>query len=40
MIHALLPSEFLLPGIKNVTILQTPTILALLMDTVSYNLYK
>lgn len=41
MIHAVVPSTFLLLGIKNVTIIQNdPTIINLVVDSVSYYLYK
>lgn len=41
MIEAVLPSTFLLPGIKTVTIIQDdPTTEALLVDSISYYLTK
>ena len=41
MIHAVLPSAFLLPGIKNVTIIQdNAEDVDLAADSFSYYLYK
>ena len=41
MIHAVLPSTFLNSKIVNATVIQDdPTLEALLIDTISYYLYK